>query len=278
MPELPEVETIVSDLISSGVEGRTVVRVRGDWPPLTAPLSVRQISARLGGERIRSLRRRGKYILMEFDRQVLLLHLRMSGRINLAAKDDILSPYEHLVVELDDGRELRLHDTRKFGRVWLVADAETVVGKLGVEPLGPNFSLAWLRAGLQRRNRMIKPLLLDQEFIAGLGNIYVDESLWTAGIHPQRRSGSVSDCEARKLRYAIPKVLRMGLKNGGTSLGSGYGNYSSLSGRQGGNQNSLKVYGRTGLPCPQCGMRIERIIVAQRSTHLCPFCQPPTRL
>lgn len=274
MPELPEVETIVSGLRSSGLEGCRIVGIENDWPRMLAPLNPSQFSQRLRGARICGLNRRGKFIVIRIERAALFLHLRMAGRINLVAGDTPRSPYEHLILLLDDGRELRMHDTRKFGRAYLSEDENAVVGHLGIEPLGPDFRLAWLRSGLQRRKRMIKPLLLDQSFIAGLGNIYVDEALWEARIHPQTHSNLLADPRIRALRYAIPKVLRRGLKNRGTSLGDGHGNYSSVTGERGGNQNELKVYGRGGQPCRRCGDEIEKIAVAQRGTHFCPQCQP----
>lgn len=274
MPELPEVDTIVRGLKSCGIEGRRIMGVESDWPRMLEPLGRSDFAERLCGARIRGIDRRGKFIVIRLDRSTLLFHLRMSGRINLLPRGAERSPYEHLVMLLDDGRELRFHDTRKFGRAYLTEREETVLGRLGVEPLGPDFTLAWLRQGLSRRKRMIKPLLLDQAFIAGLGNIYVDEALWEARIHPQTRSDMITKEQVRALRYAIPKVLRRGLKNRGTSLGEGHGNYSAVSGERGGNQNELKVYGRGGEKCFRCGDAILKIVVAQRGTHICPLCQP----
>jgi formamidopyrimidine-DNA glycosylase len=274
MPELPEVETVVRDLQSSALVGRRVARVWTDWPRMLAPLGSRQFARRLKGECLREIARRGKFILLRFDAQTLLLHLRMSGRINIASADIPRSPYEHLLLVFDDGRELRFHDTRKFGRAFLTESEDDVLGGLGVEPLGPQFSLAWLRAALPRRARMLKPLLLDQSFIAGLGNIYVDEALWDARLHPCRRADTLDDDEIKALRRAIPKVLKRGIRNCGTSLGTGHGNYTSLAGRRGGNQNELNVYGRGGQDCPRCGAEIAKMLVAQRGTHICPDCQP----
>jgi formamidopyrimidine-DNA glycosylase len=148
-----------------------------------------------------------------------------------------------------------------------------VLGQLGTEPLEPSFSTKTLKNILTSRKRLLKPLLLDQTVIAGLGNIYVDEALWEAGLHPCRRSHTLSDTEVKALRRTIPRVLKRGLKNLGTSLGTGKANFYSIARHRGRNQDQLKVFRRTGTPCPRCRQPIERIVVGQRSTHICPHCQ-----
>jgi formamidopyrimidine-DNA glycosylase len=203
----------------------------------------------------------------------LLMHLRMSGHLNLVRANTPRSKHEHVVIRFADGRQLRFHDPRKFGRLQLVEDPQRILNRLGPEPLSSSFTAQNLAAGLKSRRRLLKPLLLDQKFIAGLGNIYVDEALWEAGLHPCRQACSLALPEIKALHRSIRRVLKRGLKNLGTSLGTGKANFYSVSRRRGRNSDQLKVFRRTDLACPRCGSPIERIIVGQRSTHLCPKCQ-----
>lgn len=274
MPELPEVQTIVSDMLDCGLVGRMIVAVETDWPRMLAPLDLKSVRNSLVGAPIKSISRRGKFIVVSLPNLTMLMHLRMSGRIYVVDSHVEKSAYVHFAIRLDDGREIRFHDTRKFGRVYFFEDPAPFLARLGVEPLGSGFTLAFLRLQLLNRSRMIKPLLLDQSIISGLGNIYVDEALWHSGVHPQSQSNSLSDDQIKRLRYAIPSVLRRGIKNRGTSLGNGYGNYTSVTGRAGRNILALKVYGRADMPCLNCGELIQKITVAQRGTHFCPACQP----
>lgn len=275
MPELPEVETVVNDLLASGIVGRTITGARVFWPRSVAMPSAEAFCQALPGRAIERVWRRAKYLIMDLSGgEHLLAHLRMSGRIHLVAMDEPRAKHEHIVIDLDDGRQLRLHDTRKFGRMYLVRELDAVLGHLGPEPLSGDFTADILLARLHEHDRQMKPLLLDQAFLAGLGNIYTDEALWEAQIHPCRRSSSISEEEARRLHRAIRSVLRRGIENAGTSLGNGKANFYSVKKRQGRNARALNVFRRTDLPCPRCATRIERIIVGQRSTHLCPFCQP----
>jgi formamidopyrimidine-DNA glycosylase len=174
---------------------------------------------------------------------------------------------------LDDGRRLLFYDTRKFGRFYLVDDLVTFFSSLGPEPLADDFTAARFTTMLGKKHRQIKPLLLDQHFLAGLGNIYVDEALWSARVHPLRSADSLSAGEVKSLHRAIRHVLRKGLRNAGTSLGRGKTNFASIQRHRGGNGNHLKVFRKTGQPCPRCRTVIDRIIVGQRSTHICPACQ-----
>ena len=275
MPELPEVETVVNDLLASGIVGRTITGARVFWPRSVAMPSAEAFCQALPGRAIERVWRRAKYLIMDLSGgDHLLAHLRMSGRIHLVAPDEPRTKHEHIVIDLDDGRQIRLHDTRKFGRMYLVREFDAVLGHLGPEPLSGDFTAAILLARLHEHDRQLKPLLLDQAFLAGLGNIYTDEALWEAQIHPCRRSSSISEEEARRLHRAIQSVLRRGIENAGTSLGNGKANFYSVKKRQGRNARALNVFRRTDLPCPRCATRIERIIVGQRSTHLCPACQP----
>jgi formamidopyrimidine-DNA glycosylase len=274
MPELPEVQTLVDDLNTAGLVGNTFTAARVFWPKTIADLSPAAFSRRIKGKVINSIRRRGKFLVFDLSpHDHLLIHLRMSGRLHLVRPRTKRSKHEHVILSLDRVRQLRFHDTRKFGRLFLVEDAQSVLAKLGIEPLDSSFKAQALAQMLTTRQRLLKPLLLDQTFIAGLGNIYVDEALWKAKIHPLRLSNSLSNPEIKTLHRAIPQVLKRGLKNLGTSLGSGKANFYSVARRKGRNQDQLNVFRRTGDPCPRCKAPVERIIVGQRSTHICPNCQ-----
>jgi len=274
MPELPEVETIARDLHAAGIVGKTLACARVYWTRTIAEPSAPEFCRRIEKEQIVAVGRRGKFLVMDLaGGGNLLMHLRMSGRLHLVSSEAQRLPHEHVVLAFADGSELRFHDTRKFGRIYLTQDAERILGRLGPEPLDPEFTARMLFEGLQARSRLIKPLLLDQHFIAGLGNIYTDEALWEARIHPRRRSDSLVPQESKVLHSAIRKVLQRGLKNLGTSLGSGKANFYSVGRRRGRNRDELKVFRRTGEPCPRCHALIQRIIVGQRSTHICTKCQ-----
>ena len=276
MPELPEVQTVVNDLSEAGLVGATVTGARVFWPQTVAGLSPRTFCRRIRGERLVGLRRRAKYIVFDFrSRDSLLIHLRMSGRLHLASPGEDRSKHDQVILELGKRRQLRFHDTRKFGRMYLVDDPDRILGHLGPEPLLSSFTSKVFGERLRDRRRLLKPLLLDQGFLAGLGNIYTDEALWEAGLHPCRIASSLSEREVRALHRAIRKVLRQGIDNFGTTLGSGTSNFTSIARRMGRNRQQLNVYRRTDLPCPRCQSSIQRHIVGQRSTHLCPTCQKP---
>lgn len=271
MPELPEVQTIVNDLITADVEGTEIASVAVYWP---RSIATPNFARRIKGRRIEHITRRGKYLVFGLSGgPSMLVHLRMSGRLHLCSSDIPHAPHEHVILSLTDGRDLRLHDTRKFGRFHLVEDAAEVLKTLGVEPLDTAFTPQLLGTILGQHRRMLKPLLLDQRLIAGLGNIYVDEALWEAGLHPCRGSDTLDAREIRGLHAAIRLVLRRGLANRGTSLGKGRTNFASIGRTHGRNAVDLQVFRRTDQPCPRCGTKIERFIVGQRGTHICPHCQ-----
>ncbi|MEE4607899.1 MAG: bifunctional DNA-formamidopyrimidine glycosylase/DNA-(apurinic or apyrimidinic site) lyase, partial [Desulfobacteraceae bacterium] len=274
MPELPEVQTIVDDLIQAGLIGRTVTGCRVSWPRTVAEAPVKAFCRRIAGRRVAALGRRGKFIRCDLSGGLcLLIHLRMTGRLVLARAEAPLGRHEHVRLRLDDGRELRFHDPRKFGRMWLTDNPDVLLHRLGPEPLSSAFSAQVLAARLAGRQRAIKPLLLDQTVLAGLGNIYVDEALWQARLHPLQPAGSLSMDQVRELHRSVRRVLRQGLANGGTSLGSGQSNFSATTRGAGENRRALKVFRRTGQDCPRCGGVIQRLVVGQRSTHICPQCQ-----
>lgn len=274
MPELPEVQTVVNDLHSAGLIGATITDACVFWPRTISGLTPKAFCQRIKSQTLTDVWRRGKYIIFDFTGKYdLLIHLRMTGRLNLVSPDLTRSKHEHVTLNLGNKRQLRFHDTRKFGRFYLVKDSATVLGHLGPEPLEPAFTAKVLAARLSSRRRLLKPLLLDQTFIAGLGNIYVDEALWEAKIHPCRIASSLSGSDIKVLHRAVTKVLKRGLKNIGTTLGTGTSNFYSIAKKKGRNQNQLMVFRRTNLPCSRCKTIIERMVVAQRSTHICPECQ-----
>ena len=274
MPELPEVETVVRDLCDAGFVGRTIVGSRISWERTIEKISVRAFKTKVHGSKIVSVTRRAKYIVIELSSgQWLLIHLRMTGKLVMAENGVPRPTHERVVLVLDDGSELRFIDTRKFGRWTLLKDANERLGSLGPEPLSAEFKPKHLYEILQSHHRKLKPLLLDQHILAGLGNIYVDEAMWYAEVHPCLISDTLTEAQSNALYRSIRKVLRKGIKSMGTSLGTGKGNFYSVAGRRGRNQDGLQVFRRTGEPCPRCETIIERMIVGQRSTHLCPECQ-----
>lgn len=272
MPELPEVETIVRGLREGSkdrggsVVGKTITRVSVRWPRHIARPSPRALKQALPGQTIQAVTRRGKYLVFPLSQGVLLIHLKMSGDLVLAGAGTPTDRFARTIFHFTDGSELRFSDTRKFGKVFYVPLAEDVTGALGPEPLEPGFTAARLAQMLHARQRALKPLLLDQTFLAGLGNIYTDEALHRAGLHPLRRSDSLTPAEVRRLWKAIRAALRAGLRHNGASIDWAY--------RGGGFQNYFRVYGRGGEPCPACGAAIRRVVVGQRGTHYCPQCQP----
>jgi len=278
MPELPEVETVVRNLRQAGLENRRLRSVRVNWNRIITGCSARTFAARIKNRTILAIGRRGKFIIIRLSgNNTLLIHLRMTGQFTLTAPTAPRAGHAHIVLRLDDGRELRYLDTRKFGRWQLTCAPHLVLKRLGPEPLERTFRATEFAERLATHRRILKTLLLDQSFLAGLGNIYTDEALWEAGLHPQRRANTLQQAEAKALFMAIQKVLRQGIRSAGTSLGSGKSNFANLEGRRGRHQHQLRVYQQTGTPCPRCGTPIRRIIVGQRSTHICPVCQVPMR-
>jgi len=269
MPELPEVETIARQLRARGVEGRSIIAVRVHWARTVEPLSVARFSKELLGTTIEEISRVGKWMLFELSSgKTIMIHLRMSGSFSMSP-----SSYDRIVLKLSDGLTLHYRDTRKFGRWKLVEDPNEILHALGPDALTSRFSLKYFSAAMRKRHRMIKPLILDQSIVAGLGNIYADEALWEAQIHPERLSDSLSEDELISLFKAIKHVLRVGVRNRGTSLGEGKTNYRDVEGESGGHREKVKAYGRAGKPCRRCRNRLVKAVVAQRGTTYCPVCQ-----
>ncbi len=271
MPELPEVETFrrtllngcngVPSLLNKEVESATIL-----WEGVLVTPSSDEFSPRLSGQGVTDLGRRGKHLLIHFTRDTLILHPRMSGEMVVEPREEPLGKHYRLVICFRDGFRFAFNNIRKFGRAWLVEDPDSVLSHLGPEPLADSFTPRNLYQILQNHHRQMKYLLLDQHIIAGLGNIYTDEALHAAKIHPQTKSDSLSFNQAQTLWRCIRKVLQEGIKNQGTSIDWVY---------QGGDfQKYLDVYNRDGQPCSRCATPIEKTTIAQRGTHFCPSCQP----
>ncbi|RME89717.1 MAG: bifunctional DNA-formamidopyrimidine glycosylase/DNA-(apurinic or apyrimidinic site) lyase [Anaerolineae bacterium] len=274
MPELPEVETIVRNL-RPAVVGRTILAADLRWERTLAAPTPALFLQRVRGRRIEALTRRGKYIRFHLDRGSLFVHLRMSGDLCIKRADYAPQKHDRLLLALSPlptgGGEVLLvfQDARKFGRVRLTENPAEVIGHLGPEPLDEAFTPHVFYRMLQSHRGALKPLLLNQRFLAGLGNIYTDEALHMAGLHPLQPANSLSEEQAHSLWNAIRQVLRKGIQLNGATIDWVY--------RGGGFQNHFAVYRRKGQPCPRCGETIRRIIVAQRGTYFCPSCQAPRR-
>lgn len=276
MPELPEVETIVRALRADGLVGRKILRAQIFWPKAVSTPARAQFVRGLRGRTIRGVTRRGKFIVMSLSGGwFLLIHLRMTGHLTMKPAGTAARKRDSIVFTLDNGQQVHFSDSRKFGRVWLVREAASLLGGLGPEPL--ELTAADFCRALRARSRQLKPLLLDQTFIAGIGNIYADEALWAARLHPQRKADTVSARQAAELHRAIQMVLRRGIRNLGTTLGGGQTNFVLPQGERGRNQEQLQAYGQAGETCSRCGARIRRLLVGQRATHVCPTCQPLPR-
>lgn len=271
MPELPEVETIRQGLISGDSEIPSLLQQRIAsvdlfWPRTVVSPDPQRFVQELSDREILGLSRRGKFLLINLDRSSLIFHLRMSGDLSMQPAAAPVQPHDRLQINFISGWKLVFNDTRKFGRAWLTDNPEKLLVNLGPEPLDTGLTPDKFYAMLHSRSRQIKPLLMDQRFLAGLGNIYTDEALFSAGIHPLRLSDTLTQPEAERLLVAIREVLQQGILAKGASINWVY--------RGGDFQNHFQVYKRTGSPCPRCGTSIQRIVVGQRSTHFCPVCQP----
>jgi formamidopyrimidine-DNA glycosylase len=273
VPELPEVETVRRKL-APALEGRRFERVAITDPRLTRPYDPDEVARGLEGERVATLERRGKYLIVRFESgRVLLIHLRMTGSLRHAAPGTLgEDPHRRAVVTLDDGSDVAYRDVRRFG-TWLLLDPDEAQAHLdervGPEPLA-GLRTATLAAALANRRAPIKAAILDQRTVAGVGNIYADEALWWARVHPLRPANTLDEQEVKAVRDGIKRALDRGIARQGSTLR----NYELPDGSSGSMQNEFKVYGRTGQPCERCGTPIEKIRVAGRGTWYCPTCQP----
>lgn len=276
MPELPEVESITRRLRegTSGFPdgpqfpsliGKKILKARLLWARTVAVPAAETFLHQIRGQEIESIGRRGKFMIFTLSEDYLLIHLRMSGDLLVELLKDPIAPHHRLILELEDGLRLAFNDARKFGRVWLVDDPETVLRNLGPEPLDLALTPEDFYYRLQKTRRQLKPLLLDQSFLAGVGNIYADEALFQAKLHPQTPADHLDPAQSARLLEAIRQVLADGIRRNGASIDWVY---------RGGNfQEQFKVYQRAQAPCFECGTEIKQIRVGQRATHFCPACQ-----
>jgi formamidopyrimidine-DNA glycosylase len=269
LPELPEVETIRREL-APRLEGRTFEHVEIHDGRLTRPLDRVETAAELVGERVAHVDRRGKYLLIRFESgRVLVVHLRMTGGFRYSAKED---PYTRAVVHLDNGKLIAYRDVRRFG-TWLLLEPGELEAyldaRIGSEPLERAFTAKALAERLAKRRAPLKAVVLDQRVAAGVGNIYADEALWRARLHPLREARTLTPEETKALREGIRKALSVAIERRGSTLRD----YRTPDGEPGGMQDRFNVYGRDGEPCPRCGSPIEKTRVGGRGTWYCPQCQ-----
>ncbi|SMB92918.1 DNA-(apurinic or apyrimidinic site) lyase [Desulfonispora thiosulfatigenes DSM 11270] len=275
MPELPEVETIKRSLLPLLV-GKKIINVDIKVPNLLKyPLADKEhFEEVLKGSTFLDIQRRGKYLLFHLNKGwILVIHLRMTGRLLYTPKDQTIEKHTHVIFSLDDGNDLRFHDIRKFGLIYLVPQDGLHLLKglsgLGPEPLSDDFSLDSFKLALKNKKQKIKPLLLNQNFIAGIGNIYADEILFQAKVHPEEIISNLGEDKIEKIYDAIRDRLTKGIEFRGTSIKD----YVDGLGQSGMFQNELKIYGKKGELCLNCGHVFERINVGGRSSTICPWCQ-----
>lgn len=273
MPELPEVET-VKQTLNTLVAGKRIERVTVTLPRIIQrPSEIEQFCDALQGHTIERVERRGKFLRILLDGLVLVSHLRMEGRYGVYKSGEPVEKHTHVIFHFDDGTELRYKDVRQFGTMHLFAAGEEwelpPLHKLGVEPLSAEFTVERFAEAMRRRRSFIKPVLLNQHIVVGIGNIYVDEALFKAGIHPNRAADELTDEEYALLHRSIIDTLQEAVEAGGASIKS----YVNGQGEMGMFQHQLQMYGRQGEPCIRCGSIIEKSVVGGRGTHYCPKCQ-----
>lgn len=272
MPEMPEVETVRRGL-NSQVKGRKITHVEIRYQNLITG-DVKQFSEFVTGATITDVGRRAKFLLIHLDNgYTIISHLRMEGRYRISADPSAIDKHSHAIFSLDNGEKMIYNDVRKFGRMqlWPTAELSTnkSIMKLGPEPLSSDFTFEKLKPRIMRHRKDIKTVLLDQSVLSGLGNIYVDEVLWQVKIHPQTPANHLSDEDIKAIIVASNQEMESAIANGGSTVRS----YIDATGHKGNMQNSLKVYGKEGTPCPRCKTEIEKIKVGGRGTHFCPKCQ-----
>lgn len=267
MPELPEVQTVVNGL-KEDLVGDRITCITPIWEKVLSNFIPSDLFIKGRMTLIQDVTRRAKFIIIHFPSSILAIHLRMTGKLFFPVANQI-PKHTTAVIKLDSRKKLIFHDTRKFGRIYLYNDLTPINERHGPEPLGKNFSVGWLHRALQQRKRNIKALLLDQSFLAGLGNIYVDESLWAAGIHPGSISNALPAARISRLHEAVQAILKAAITAKGTTIID----FSYLNGQSGRYTSQLRIFGRKGQPCITCGRDIEKIKVAGRGTYVCSRCQ-----
>ena len=269
MPELPEVETIKNEL-SPHIVGRQFTRVTVCDAKMVRQPSVKELRRKLVGRRINGLERRGKYLIFRLSSSdVLIIHLKMAGALLLNPKQT--DRHTRVIFDLDNGSRFIFTDRRRLGAIWLVENEQAIIGKLGPEPLAPEFTIETLAKRLHKRQAPIKAVLLDQAFLAGIGNMYADEALFAARIHPLRKANSLSHQEIRNLYKAIVDVLRSAINSKGASVDT----YKRPDGELGTAHDNFHVAHRGGRPCPICNTPIQRLAIRNRGSYFCPNCQKP---
>lgn len=273
MPELPEVEVVRRGL-NQTIAHSTISHVDVFWSRMiTPPFSSEKFKDVLAGETIHTVERRGKYLIFLLDNWAMVSHLRMEGKYEVVDSKEDYKKHTHVVFHLSDGRDLRYLDVRKFGRFSLVPidkqDDYEPFKKLGPEPTAESFRFSDFKQRLSRTSRAIKTVILDQHVVAGVGNIYADESLFEAGVNPQKPANELNEKESRQLHQAIIAVIGRAVSAGGSTIRT----YKNSFGEEGHFQIYLNVYGKKNQACPRCGTPIEKIKVGQRGTHFCPNCQ-----
>jgi len=274
MPELPEVESIKNELLPH-IVGRYISSLTMFWSGIVHQPSVEEFCSRLIGQKITVVARRGKYLIFSLGSgEALIVHLKMSGSLLLKPLSAEPDKYTRAIIYLDNELQLCFRDPRKLGAMWLVGDIDSIVGKLGPEPLAASFTPQLLLERLAKRGAPIKAILCDQTFVAGIGNMYADEALFSARIHPLRLGKSLSQDEVERLYHSIQEVLSLAIGYKGASVDT----YLRPSGELGTAHFHFQVAHRlSGNLCPVCGTPIERIAVRNRGTYFCPKCQPATR-
>lgn len=268
MPELPEVETIKNEL-SPHVIGRTITNVTLLWEKMLRQPSADEFYSGISGQKITGLSRRGKYLVFQLEEgSYLIIHLRMSGSLLIGKSEP--PKYTRAIIHLDDGSNIFFCDPRKFGKLQLVKDSNIVLCKLGIEPLTSAFTPEVLHSILKKRKAPVKAILLEQNLIAGIGNMYADEALFASGIHPLRPANSLSQAEVTRLHNAIQSVLKKAISNKGASVNT----YFRPDGEKGTAHSHFNVAHLSGKPCPACKTPIKRIRIRQRGSYFCPKCQP----
>ncbi|EOT44395.1 DNA-formamidopyrimidine glycosylase [Enterococcus columbae] len=272
MPELPEVETVRKGL-NQLISAKTIRQVEVFWPRIIESPAVEVFCTKLQNQVIKQVLRRGKFLIIELSEGCLISHLRMEGKYHFYQQETAPNKHEHVVFRFTDGTELHYQDVRKFGRMTYLPKSQVSVyfetKKLGPEPTVADFDLEVFATKVKASHKKIKPLLLNQQLVVGLGNIYVDEALWQAKIHPETLAKALTDSEIKVLHQAIIEVLHRAVEAGGTTIRS----YVNALGDAGNFQVQLNAYGQTGQPCVRCQTPIIKIKVEQRGTHLCPTCQ-----
>lgn len=271
MPELPEVQTVVN-FLTKLIVGKTILSINSPnkYTRVFSNSTITECNRFLLKKRITKITRRGKYIIFALEEGYLCIHLRMTGKLLLNLEIESDMKYVSAQFEFTDGTQLFFKDVRKFGRIYYSENLDWLESKLGIEPLSEKFTSKYLYQHLQQKNRQMKPLLLDQSFIAGLGNIYVDEVLWYAGIHPLMIASQISEKQSKKLYEGIQSILLNAIAVKGTTII----NFSYGENGRGNYKDQLNVFGETNNPCPKCKTIIQKIFVGQRGTHFCPACQP----